>query len=352
MSKLVKAFWPFLTCYVVPIAPRVLFLKSKILGSVSYGGELFGSSRTTSTKLDRVLQKAVRLLFNRKGSQGCMCWPVAARELNIPSIHGKFAAAQVRAGRKWPSSTTIAKWAYAPTSRYRAAHWSWSDKTQALMRRVNKAYSASTGGTGPPTRWIKDLYVDCIGKKTKRYERYVEAGLGDTRSWIKSTYYYPKVALGAVWVLRARAGRIWLPYMAAAAELIPECFRDGCLYCGNQTDRDLAHIIVDCRAFRTAREECLLAGTINQLRNEGVRVTSDIATVLMGGHYSGGAFNFLEASAQEGTGGFGPVRMAGWLQLACFLHRVMPIVQGKLWNLRKEPQDNQTWLTLTRGDSL
>ena len=345
IKRLAVVYYPFLSLRLIPIHIRVTFLKSVILSILTYGGELLGTNKEEANIVETLVSELVSKMIKPLGSCKKLDIYASRVELNLPVLAGKFAHIRLKSYLKWKGAKTLVSRVLQPYSAPTKSKHTWLKKTLRLVNRLKHFEIIKDNNVHRyDKQGIYDLYNSSHGGKSEFAIAYRDGNFGKSRHWVKDTIYYPKLGVGANWLMRVRIMGTWNPYTAASAELIPQTWKNFCVCCQREGPNDLAHVIVDCVAFDTIRAELDLTRIIESLKSrvslvditEGGASSENISKILLGGSISGVSWNdFCEATSQEGCG-FSSV--AGWVTMSCFLLRAMPIMQGTMWSLRDRPE--------------
>jgi hypothetical protein len=364
-GRLVKAkrAWgmmrPFLGTASVPLAARVAVLRSVILATLLYGGELWGMQQQRTQKVQTWLNRVLRVVAGAKETD--MSLPVGGlwREMGVAPVHAQAAARRARAINKFRHlHTWIAVLLEHPA---RTRRRTWASGALQWMRRFHRGvlwdneYAEDGGPVGAPGRrahavvleetWLRMEARSCMwasrGYWRRGFRRTVWATPGVVPAWARRAQ--PPLGFGLRALHRCRLGGLWTAPRLARRGLLDEQYMSRCPCCGRARGETLCHLLLSCSRWREQRETYLrvLLVEIDVLQLSRSRR----AALLLGGEYRGHCLRgWLPAKAAdpEVVSGVG-YRMCGAFQVAAYLQRVLKVRQAILGPLRRAlvPLPNQ-----------
>ena len=319
----------------IPLCAKLPLLRSVLRSVATYGGEIIG--------MNKALTQPVAALYNKCFPAICAGWgtPAAAvvmRELCIPSVYAITSSMRVRLSRKYINNfrhllghlvssvprpiisssvagssvrSTPKKSSLPPrnvnapiigsaaparrtpvvsTQQRFSATWSVMTRTwisRYLEDDIAEQVSSSTPQVAASTvRKVliqKDWSAACCASVGARF--YEEAGFVETRGFVRAYNNLRCYSLdsGLAGLIACRTGGIRLARHAALAQLIHASYANCCPCCKVPVRESLAHLFLDCSAWKTQRAAHLKV-VISKIRNAvtGLR-GSEVVTLLLGG---------------------------------------------------------------------
>jgi endonuclease/exonuclease/phosphatase family metal-dependent hydrolase len=301
------AMRPFLRLRSIPIATKVLVVKSVLRSSMLYGAELWGMSGNRVDKSNKAMNRALRLcIAGPFESSGGISLIALREELDVPSIQAASAAARARAFFKYPQLKTWAADLVQNPSRVRGNAWTsgtirwmnrWGPKVVVVQEAVDEALAegALKGHVVCPGRVAHEIVQKHVWDRERAksaatsWKDYQLAGYVKTRSWVQQAAYWPEFTNGAVELIRCRVGCFTTVTKLAKWGKVHSKYGGMCPFCNANRPETVSHMLVECSAWDSDRQS-LIGQLIAQAegsmarRGDNDRVdASSTAIALLGG---------------------------------------------------------------------
>lgn len=327
---------PFLRSHSIPIRMRRHIFMTVCLPVLRWGSEVMGPGQDALTDLTKKYHQALKGMVGSRSKNTIYAILTVRRELDVPSFHEIVAVSRARALVKFPNlSTWVAKLLENPFSTRKAG---WIKSSVVWLKKYPKA--SPEEGLAAVKGKIKEYFrqkEEAREGQTGSFLQYKEACFEETRSYLKSAVYYPHLAKGVTWLLRARVGGIWTASRAARLNLIDETWTDLCPACeGEVLTNELDHILLLCPKYGQQRRSLDrdMAAVLDTALDPEIKVV-----FLLGGNIENGGANgpVPPWTRAQWTGDEGEtiegVGKPGFVPVAEFLQSVMPRHMGSLWAL-------------------
>lgn len=264
-----RALTPFLRDSSIPVALKSdKVIKGLLSPVLTYGGELFGMAEQRAVPLQRVLNKAMRLVMSGHDS-GKWCSPSCLMdELRVFPVAGAVAGLRARALAKYRSSKTLIAALVRQPLVARKSTWvsggrRWLRRylpaLEGLDAAVNTQDLEAVLESDPKElgRAVKRMMWRRMNKRNARdhvtYMAYVTQDMVATRSYLVNALRIPHIAVGVRALMQARCGAFVTAARAAGAGLIDETCLDLCPFCFKERPESLRHMFLSCKAWKPAR---------------------------------------------------------------------------------------------------
>jgi hypothetical protein len=347
---------PFLSTASVPLAARVQVLRSVILASLMYGGEVWGMQAQRTQRAQTWLNRVLRVVAGGKETDSTL--PVSAlwRELGVPPVHAQAAARRARAINKFRHLHT---WiATLLEHRPRMRRRTWVTGSLQWMRRFHRgmlweaeyAVEQQAGQpVGAPGRRAHDRVLEETWERMERckaraaswrhrrrgYAHTMWGAPGAVPAWARRAQ--PALGQGLRQLLRCRLGAVWTAQRLAQRGLLldGERWKGRCPCCQRGRPETVCHILLSCPRWGELRER-FLSSMLNSVSQLGLPRLAR-AVLLLGGEYEGhrleGWLPAREAEPEVALGsGYG---FCGAFRVAAFLQRVWKVRMAILSPLRR-----------------
>lgn len=324
---------PALTNSAIPVAVKVMILKSLVLPIATLGGELLGMNKARAKHSQSLIDKGLLwILRGERAGRGNMGMAVMRLELDIAPLHALLCARRTRA---WCKFRTLSTWiACLMKEPFKSRKNTWVSGTSSYLKRFLK--DMADGPSLSPkasARRVASLVWDSEVEKdgAKGLEHYLNSCFRHSREFIGLALPHTDLCKGIVWLIRMRLLAVWTGPRAAKARLVDPRWSSMCPSCGEECQEDLTHILLECSSAAAERARHIqpleewFAGFNSALHRE------DIATLILGGQVGG-----VDLSQQW----LGEATHTDWrdrapfLMVAEFLQSVMPRRMGRLWGDR------------------
>lgn len=351
-AKALAAVQPFLRSQSIPLQFRLMVLKAIVMPSFTYGAEIWGMNETLCMPAQRTLNQGLRLLFGARIRSSMIPLATAQEEAGLMSVSGLAAGLRARAYIKFP---TLRTWVSPLVTRpmvHRRATWvsgtsRWLKRFGPSRVEVEEKVEQLTGKAAErPERvwfentreavWTRKLNAD----RTRAYAFYRAGKLRESREWVKSTALNPELGRGFNLLARARIGALLTARRLAQARLLAPEWKDRCPACGQSTPETVAHILVVCPRWVSARRthlQPLIDVCLVGMGNPGQVDPDDLCVLLLGGELGGfavsrwarlkGSSKTASNASHDGRVNGSPMPVAGCARVAAYL-------QG-IWGLRE-----------------
>lgn len=264
---------PFLASAEVPVHLKLAVIRSALIPCLVYGSEVWGMDRAAATKMQRVLNDALRALLHgaRSTTSVVSMW----RECNIPPI---CAMANARRARAYLKCAGLQTWIYDMVhTRFRARQKTWATGTHYWLARhaPRLCEAAAEDGMEIPqdldkrwewkyvrpqllAKWIKKVTWarEERNRTSQAGDRYVEAKYTPINTKFAATV--PGAAAAFRELSRARTGALRLASWHARRKLLPAYLAHKCPCCGEQgVPETLEHAILECQRWTHLRQRWL-----------------------------------------------------------------------------------------------
>ena len=234
---------------------KAILIKCVLVPALMYGSELWGMSSTRSGRINKILKKAIRMIFWSKR----IPLDRILDEFDINRIHIQAALSRFRALRKWKHNKTMISEFVEQVPRERKT--TWSSRTRRWCKRyVGHDYESIDYNVG------KNKIEEML--KGRRSFNTTLAALISVRYGIlesqlkfiiikvnnRQTRNYTKIRCNLVQ---------WSPALANARK-IPQYYREHCILC-EEGQEYLEHFLLDCPALSEKRS--LYENKIPELRS-------------------------------------------------------------------------------------
>lgn len=311
MERALNAVTPFLVNKTIPISFKVTVLKAMVISVGLYGAELFGTETNLVSKLQTVINRAMRLICGT--SERNYSYPVTlmCEELSIPPMRAIAAGRKMRAFAKAATQKTwISKlMKELPTGTGRMNTWTGSGHRflkKYLGRDLTKEDQESSRELAKKV--VSDVW-DVVRYAPKnvmavRTSKYYTDGFDKTSRYVAESNRFPDDAKGIQLLMRARMGVYSVaPRWSFATPLAPRWLRERCPFCRCGEPETMEHLLTECRAWLPERTMYLrelldeASVAIGSLVSQGVRTEEDLKVtdvirilkccLLLGGESSG-----------------------------------------------------------------
>lgn len=257
----------------MPFIAKMSLLKSVVIPTLTFGGEIFGMNKVLCRSLDSVLASCCRHF--------CQGWGLSVAsvplemELGISSVFSTVSRMKARALFKFPSLSTVI--AHLCNGTVRARKQTWLSGGQRWLIKAN-----GSSGEVLSSKKVQDWcdYQCRAGDKTRGMTWYVNGGFGGTRGYLRR---YAKLNLlldvGLCGLIAARCGGLLTGERAASLGMIKSRFRSQCCSCFGKTPETLEHLLVDCPRWEEERK-LFLSAMIWEFPLHNAKA---MATLLLGG---------------------------------------------------------------------
>ena len=308
--RALAALLPFLSDRTIPVALKAdKAIKALLHPVLTYGGEIFGMTEKLSRNLQRLLNKALRLVL-MGGHRGKWCSPQCLMdEMHVFPIAAAAAGLRARALAKYRHSRTLIATLVKNPLGTRKATWV-SGGRRWLRRYLPKLEGLKPGVDTLDLEAVLNSDSKELGRAVKRmvwrrqnarvvgehvtYAAYVRQNMVATRAYIVNALRVPAVAVGIRDLMQTRCGAFVTAERAAGAGMIDIGCLDFCPFCMAEVPESLPHIFLKCPAWKGARKahlRRLVKYIIPQLfreRGNGKRLSSKrMVTLLLGGSVGG-----------------------------------------------------------------
>ena len=279
----------FLKNKAIPLGPKVDVLRTCMLPSLTYGGELFGMVKSVVAPLESVWGASVRMVmsgFSLSASR------VLFAEFDLCSVYDVTCALRARAFVKFPNQLKTVMSDLCETQYSK----SWYGKTKTWIRRFYGEDAFDEGNCTPAglkfDLFTRDAYWvgKCAPAGAQRYINYAFAG---SREYFQYFLKHPRslspYSLGMYCLVALRAGSFLTANRCAAAGLIAARYRNRCPCCEKGVKEDEYHLLVRCRRWDQEREASGLTEMIKEVARFNHRVhgsqlaRDDLVALLLGG---------------------------------------------------------------------
>ena len=342
--KALSAMYPFLSNTSVPLNAKVLAIKMLLNPKLTYGGELYGlHSHTDYRCLQQVQSEAMNLALRGKTTR-TVSYLLLCVELDTPPISAILDGKAARAGAKWPSlATWIPDLLTQPGGR---GSRTWSQHLRAMLTRLSNSMELQLRDMDPKAlgrviqdiRWRKLL----AASSSPALDSYLRLHMDSSNSFLHSRVDLAPGTTGYRWLARARVGAIWTATRGRRAGLLTALEGDGCPSCGSPDPDTLAHLLLECPAFRASRRQELdpwiphLATELRRIQDT-TQSRVEMWQALLGGGTrelaSLYATRTLESFAAPGAEGAPATHSSGTLceSVARYLGYMVPLHMSRVW---------------------
>lgn len=270
----------------IPLCAKLDLIRSVVLPTLAWGGELLGMNMGRARKLDSLLAKALVLVTKGWGKGGAAA---LRQELGIASVHATMSGMRARAFVKYPSlSSVVAK---LMAINFVARCSTWVSGTSRWIARLGGECKEALGAEGITStaagrivrREVERGMFESAARKAKGCASYLAADFGASKGFIKhfvSDASLLHINLGVTGLIACRTGALFTARKAASAGVIPARFRKECPCCGEARAESLRHLLLSCEAWDGERAELLTP--LLELLPAGIS-RADQVTLLLGG---------------------------------------------------------------------
>lgn len=290
----------FLRTPTLPVPMRLSVLRAVVLPRLLYGSEIYGMTRRFTDKTQVVFNRAMRALLGLRTLHPKYC-PSAPMwcELGLAPICALAAGRKMRAYRKCFSlKTQVQKLVSSPL---KTRSWTWASGADRwfqrhcipLIERAEHQFPTELRPWRGKTDWtptslnpkLMQLLVESTIKYRENVAIRVHGHLRDgserftaakTAAYFRRMFWYhrlskarvfchPAETAGVAAVMVYRIGAVMLGPDYVEADRINKIYKNWCPFCQREGPETFYHLFFECRAFRKARRESGLLGTIEKV---------------------------------------------------------------------------------------
>ena len=263
-------------------------LRSCIIPSVCYGGELFGMNKSLVSKLESVWGKAVKMLVKGWGYSAVS---VLQYEMGLSSVYEATSAMRVRAFKKFPTlSTLIADVCASPV------RGAWFAQTRSWIRRLmGEEWVGATANVmkGVKSGMREEKLAMWAGSESSSMPKgavmYARHEFNLSRSYVSVFLKFCstnpvlyKFDSGLCSLIAMRCGAFWSAYRLAKAKLISARYLTYCPCCERRVRESVFHILFSCKAWKDDRASALIDRKVTAVRKLLFDQESSVALLLGG----------------------------------------------------------------------
>lgn len=322
LSKATHSLRPALTNSSIPLAVKVLMIKSLILPIAAWGGELLGMHKVRAHPTQKLVHQAIRwALYGDRAGKGRAAMSTLSWDLGIPPVHAIRSSYRTRAYHKFSSVKTWA--AILSQHPFRHPRDTWLSGTRRWL--TKEKVTATAAKPAKQAIWAKSLATD----KTLSTARYRAAGFESTQRFVRLALPHPADAIGIRWLVRHRTHAVWNATSAVQAGLLQRQWKGRCPSCEMDEVDDGTHLLLRCPTFSSERALYIRPLVRKLARKCPGSSANEMCTLLLGGQYGE-----VPDHAQWWLGRtYTLLGEAPFLRVAKFLQSVMPRHMGHLWRL-------------------
>jgi hypothetical protein len=309
----------------IPFPAKLTLIKSILIPTLSYGGEIAGMSAQHAKPIDVLLNKAIRGITKGWGSV-----PLAAlrTELGIPSIFAVMSGNRARALAKYPTCNTIiaSLCAHAASSQKRT--WL-SGGLQWYKKNCKKSLSSPSKSCAR----AREATLPITSKFSKGFAFYLDHRFDETASFIDSACSRRPLlsGVGITGLIALRCNSLLTASRAAECRLLPSTFTHKCPCCWRNVSESPAHILLECPRWIALRTMFItpvvqrMPPSINLLPAAAANEAK--AVLLCGGTVGGVDSAAFLALWSKGTRALTPL----YVSVASFLTRIYETRARLVW---------------------
>lgn len=231
----------------IPTPAKLDLIRSVLIPSLTFGGEVTGMNKKISAPLDVLLNKVIRSLTCGWGQPAV---PALRTELRIFSVHALLAAKRTRAFLKYAKLPTfVSKLLEFPFSKCKS---SWVSGSKSWLN----SQTVDVLAQSRPHIAVRNLLEENDNSKnaSNAFARYVNNGFAKSRSYLKiACRRFPTFSRGLEGLIALRCGSILTAQRAARFKMIPAEFLTKCPCCLAPVPENVSHILFSCPTWATAR---------------------------------------------------------------------------------------------------
>jgi len=255
----------------ISVKIRVQILKSIVLPTSCYGGELWGLNRKITAPMQRVVSLCCRWILNIRGPASMISKRLLSKELDIDPECVPIAVRRTRAYIKYANlKTWIAELVTNPA---RTKKKSWVTQTEFWLNRyINPPFGdcqvgASWKGEGSPP-FISD--IDAAMHSVRLFVRDRESNIGEKNAPVSNKFYnegrfksfhvkewFPHFGQGLLLLSQFRCSAYDLLPNLARCKLVAAEYSMKCFFCKQNVPESAYHLVFECMAWRDHRRDCL-----------------------------------------------------------------------------------------------
>jgi hypothetical protein len=294
------ALTPFLSKWDIPIYAKCMVIKGVLFPICCYGGEIVGMSTARVEPLQRIIDKACRLVV-RCGRT--VCKTRLRNELGIMTVAKATALARARGYCKWADSRTWIALLIACPPRLRTSTWvtgtaRWIKRFAKIepvalhegekRRRLNRrALVPGVSIIANTTESIREEILSIFNTREERGDRslYTEMcrsiGIVHSTEWIRLGLLDPSLGRGVLALGQLRIDCFMTGTALAQRRVLPAKYFSECPVCLLHTREDVGHILLRCSKWDNERRQFL--GPLL----EGIEITHAALPRVVGGLLGG-----------------------------------------------------------------
>ena len=319
---------PFLSSTALPMSMRVRVVQAVLLPRMLFGAELWGCNRALTDRVQKITNKALRLIVGLKSSKLHVSSVGIHREMGIKPICAIAAGRRLRAYRKcFLLKTQIGLFMRNPL---RTQKWTWVTGCIRWSRRHCFRHATTPSLAGELQSWdelspsaTRAFVEACIVNRETDIRRRKGGYAGEiTNAYINGNYKESSLTRsrvgglavdhqGYALIVRCRIGAIATASQMAEWGYLSARHTDRCPFCRKRCGGEtIYHMLLKCKAWRQQRRD-LLKETLRGIRaalaemggndhdDDGIDEQSTLSW-LLGGKYEGaGVENWMPANPAD-----------------------------------------------------
>ena len=245
-----ESLYPILSCGSIPMRMKIQLVKTCLIPVLSYGSELWGLHESRANTVQRILNKAMKVLVGMTQSSHSTSFNTLSVELNIPTMIAVTSAARVRAFYKYQNSKTIIGILVHNTVKGR--NWV-SETTNWVKKRCPECT-----GLCPKKVVLNYFNRKLICQRSVTLDNYLNLELNCSRSLIEDSNKYVNIAKGVQYLTKIRIGAFWTCPKLVKIGWINNLWQDTCPCCLHNEPESIYHIVLECSTWIQQRNDYLL----------------------------------------------------------------------------------------------
>ena len=246
----------------VPLEYKRMIIGNVLIPTVGYGSEIFGMSETRTRAIKRVLDYSLANVLGTKN----YCRNRAYEEFNLTPVQVRAAMSRARGFYKWKDSRGLIRDLIETAQDFKCQKDTWCKGTRKWLKRFKIEPESNSLGR----KEVLANYVSRIEKRdkaiaTKLAKEYkIKSGKHIRRLEIRNKLK----PLGTNQLTKIRTGTFLFTDRLIQMGKIKPDLKNKCVCCKKDTQEDIAHLFLECEAFREERKILKLKAEENSPQNK------------------------------------------------------------------------------------
>ena len=270
--KVLEAIKPLLWNIRMPVAFRVLLVKSILMPTLTWACELWGMNSSRVRPLQLLLDEACKVLLRLRKNSTVTAADTVAAEFNIPSIYAYTSGARARAYTKYSGLRTIIAVLYRHPQSVPRGKLTWvSGSLRWLQKNCPAAITLSPSEANSCVRAaVFSSHIASRSKPSETLKRAWSARYRLSSKYIVQSRVYTRDMVSINWLSRFRTYAVettaQLRHLESRA-LASRLRRGHCIFCDQDVAETLPHMVVTCVAWVQLREQFEILPLIQSITN-------------------------------------------------------------------------------------